>query len=289
MNAAIQKYIKDGIISAQDLKTLIDSGASIKLIDASYSLPNGQDPYASYLTNHINDATFFDIDKIADQESPLPHMLPKPEDFGTAASALGLSNNDFIVVYGQTGIIMGPARVWWTFKIFGHDAVCVLDGGLPSWIEAGYAVSHDPVSIRPGHYKAAYRPALVKNLTQMAQASSESLQIYDARPAARFSGAAPEPRPGMRAGHIPGSRNSPATELVDPQGRLKAPSAIEAILQGVKFDPQQPVYATCGSGVTACVIALALYRIGYYDWAIYDGSWSEWGNLISNLPIATSI
>lgn len=279
------RFATPGLVQPSELNGLIQSGIPVKLVDASYVL-GGPVPIEPYNQKRIGDAVFFDIDGISDKTTSLPHMLPTAAEFEKAVGALGISSKDFIVVYGQTQAHFGPARVWWTFRVFGHDNVCVLDGGLPAWEHEGYPVNtNPPVTMLPVNFKADYRPGLVKNLAQM---DDTDAQIFDARPADRFDGRASEPRPNLHSGHIPGSKNTPGGGFTVPvTNKLKSNTELEKIFQGVGFKAEEPVVATCGSGVTACVIALALYVLGHKSAAVYDGSWAEWGVLGANRPIST--
>ena len=286
-----EDYIDSGIIDPAELHALLQAG-SVKLVDATFVLPNSpQTPFENYTRQRIGPAVFFDVEEICDHNTSLPHMLPSAAAFEAAVSRLGISNDDLVVVYAQTGMVMGPARVWWMFRVFGHDRVCVLNGGLPAWLAAGHPLETKPPPVaKPGRFKAIFRANLVKDLESVKEASGGgSAAILDARPAARYAGTAPEPRPGMRSGHIPGSHNLPALSLIDGgSGRIKPKSDIESLLQGIGINAQKPVIASCGSGVTACMIALALFHIGKKDVAVYDGSWSEWGHESADTPLSTS-
>jgi thiosulfate/3-mercaptopyruvate sulfurtransferase len=278
-------YCDDGVIPAAALQEILKKGAdSIRILDASFVLPNsGQNARENFEAEHIRDAQFFDVNGICDIESELPHMLPPPEEFATAAGALGVAPNDSVVVYGQAGIVMGPARAWWMFRVFGHYRVCVLDGGLSAWKAAGgETVSGDTASVQPQNFEGTFRPELVKDIDQVAQASQNGTAcIIDARPAPRFNGEVPEPRAGMNAGHIPSSINVPASNLVDAQTQmLKTRDELQALFSQTNLDS---VITTCGSGVTACVIALALFRCGVKNAPVFDGSWAQWGNPAYNM------
>jgi thiosulfate/3-mercaptopyruvate sulfurtransferase len=286
-----ETFIKSGLIQPSELHELMRADARVRLVDASYVLPGNPSPFESFKQARIDDAVFFDIEVISDHKSSLPHMLPGAENFAKAVSGLGISNDDFVVVYGQAGIHMGPARAWWMFRVFGHDRVCVLDGGLSAWIAARLPVNTvPPTAPVPGRFKATLCKGLLCSMADMQKASeSASAQIYDARPEGRFAGRVAEPRPGLHSGHIPGSYNIPATALLDSAtGKLKPASYLEEFFKKADLGGEKPIYTTCGSGITACTLALALYRIGFANVAVYDGSWSEWGQPSSGRPVNKS-
>ncbi|MRX49040.1 3-mercaptopyruvate sulfurtransferase [Paracoccus sp. S-4012] len=259
----------------------------LRVIDASWYLPGeGRDPRAEYEAAHIPGARFFDIDAIADTRSDLPHMAPPPEMFVSRMRAMGVGDGHQVVVYDGSGIF-SAARVWWTFRLMGKTDVAVLDGGFPKWQAEGRPVEDMPPILRDRHMTASRQAGLVRDVTQVAAASKlGGPTIVDARPAARFRGEAPEPRPGLRSGHIPGARNLPFTELLNEDGTMKAPEVLRAAFEGAGVDLSRPVITTCGSGVSAAVLALALERLGHRDWSLYDGSWAEWGSF-PDLRIAT--
>ncbi len=250
----------------------------LRIVDASWHMPQLQrDPKREFLEARVPGAVFFDIDGVADTSTTLPHMLPSPEVFSRAVAAMGIGNRDTVVVYDSTGVF-SAARAWWTFRVFGHRAVCVLDGGLKKWRAEGRPVESGPRSPQPGAYEAVFQPHLVRSFSHMlANVSSGREQVLDARSAGRYRGSEPEPRAGLRSGHIPGSRNLPFNELVNPDGTLADDARLRAAIVAAGIDPARPIVTTCGSGVTAAVLALALHRIGVTDAAIYDGSWAEWG------------
>ncbi len=260
----------------------------VKVIDASFKMP-GVLPLAvgDFHAAHIPGAVFFDVDAVSDRASPLPHMYPDAAQFARDVGALGISSKDTVVVYDNGGWLAGP-RVWWMFLSFGHADVRVLDGGLRKWRAEGRPVESGEVSPEPGHFTATFDPLYVRGKAQIvSNLSSRREQLVDARAAGRFSGAAAEPRAGLRSGHIPGSRNLPYTELFDPgTGVMKPPDDIRAAFSYAGVDLAKPVVTTCGSGVSAAVLTLALYRLGVRGSALYDGSWSEWG-LGEGPPIAT--
>ena len=252
----------------------------IAVIDATYHLPTvARDARAEYAKAHIPGAAFFDIDAIADHATDLPHMLPAPEAFAEAVEALGIGDADHVVAYDTYGLF-SAARAWWMFRVFGHDRVSVLDGGMAKWVQEGRLVTDAATAPRPGkRFTPRFRPALVRDRAQLlANLGTGAEQILDARSAPRFQGTAPEPRPGLRSGHIPGSRNLPFTQLVDGQQlTLLPPDALRDQFARAGIDPSKPVVVSCGSGVTACVLALGLEQIGAKRVAVYDGSWSDWG------------
>ncbi len=231
-----------------------------------------------FLAAHLPGARFFDIDKVVDAASPLPHMLPTPETFAAAVALLGVSSSDHVIVYDQRGLF-SAARLWWMFRVFGQDNVSVLDGGLPGWIEAGGAVSAGaPDPVAAGKFTAGFRPELVRSLDQMkANLQSHAELVLDARAAGRFDGGVPEPRPGMKSGHIPGAKSLPFTELLQ-DGKMLPPAILRAKFTGLGVKPDTKLVTSCGSGVTAAVLTLGLAVAGLPQGALYDGSWSEWGS-----------
>jgi thiosulfate/3-mercaptopyruvate sulfurtransferase len=254
--------------------------SDLVVVDATYHLPNlNRDARAEYQREHIPGTLFFDIDQIADRNTDLPHMLPPAAEFAAAMEALGIGGDAMVVAYDSYGL-MSAARAWWSLRAFGHDRVAVLDGGLPKWKREGRAVTDAPSPKRPGaKFTPRLRAEMVRSKAQLlANLTSKTEQVVDARAAGRFQGTAPEPRAGLRSGHIPGSRNLPFTRLVDPDEQTVAPvDDIRARLSEAGIDPARPVVCSCGSGVTACVIALGLELVGARSVAVYDGSWSEWG------------
>jgi thiosulfate/3-mercaptopyruvate sulfurtransferase len=255
------------------------------VLDGSYYLgPMNRDADAEYRTGHIPGALRFDIDKIADTSSPLPHMLPTREAFAEAVGAMGISERDTIVCYDGLGMFASP-RLWWTFRLFGAENVFVLQGGLPTWIAEGLPVESGVATRTPARFHAREPADVVHDLARMQRVVAErSVQVVDARPAERFRGQAPEPRPGLRSGHIPGSFNVPHTSLVQ-DGRLLPPQRLREAFRAAGVDLNRPIVTTCGSGVSAATIWLALDAIGVEPAGLYDGSWSEWGAR-GDLPIA---
>ncbi|HHY48510.1 MAG TPA: 3-mercaptopyruvate sulfurtransferase [Alphaproteobacteria bacterium] len=248
-------------------------------VDASWYLPTAtRNARAEYLASHLPGAVFFGIDDIADRSTDLPHMLPLPEQFGAQVGALGIAATDTIVVYDETGLFSAP-RVWWTFRVMGARDVRILAGGGPKWRAEGRPTEAGESRRKPQMFDAAYDPRPVANLLQMRQyVEARSRTLVDARPAARYRGEVPEPRPSRHLGHIPGARNVPYSELTDERGVLKPAEALRAIFarEGVALD--RPIVTYCGTGVTAAILALALETAGATQVAVYDGSWAEWGN-----------
>jgi thiosulfate/3-mercaptopyruvate sulfurtransferase len=261
--------------------------ADLRVLDGSWHMPQAKrDPRAEFLESHIPGAVFFDIDGIADHGTSLPHMLPGEREFADAVGALGVGDGDRVVVYDSRGVA-SAARVWWTFRAFGHDAVAVLDGGVPRWRAEGRPLEHGPATPPRRAFTARRQPALVRDLAAMrANLTTGDEQVLDARSAGRFRATEPEPRPGLRGGHIPRSRNLPYETLYRPDGTLLPPEGLRQAFAASGVDLQRPVVTTCGSGVTASVLALALHRLGHRQVAVYDGSWSEWGGR-ADTPIET--
>jgi thiosulfate/3-mercaptopyruvate sulfurtransferase len=250
----------------------------LRVVDGSWHMPHlKRDPRAEFAEAHVPGAVFFDIDAIADRSVPLPHMLPAAGEFARAAGALGIGDGDRIVVYDTKGVV-SAARVWWTFRAFGHDAIAVLDGGLPKWRAEGRAIASGPATPAPRRFTAKPRPELVRDLEAMrANVTTQSAQVLDARSHGRFVGTEPEPRAGLRGGHIPGSRNLPYDQLYRADGTLVPRDELKKKFVASGIDLMKPIVTTCGSGITASVLAFGLALCGRSDVAVYDGSWSEWG------------
>jgi thiosulfate/3-mercaptopyruvate sulfurtransferase len=277
----------DALVSTAWLADHLEA-PDIRVVDGSFYLPvQKRNPRAEYESQHIPGAVFFDIDEIADTSSSLPHMLPSPEKFSARVRKLGLGDGNKIVVYDTTPMT-GAARVWWMFRAMGHKDVAILDGGLPKWMAEGRPVTDDPPLPRNRHFTARLDNTLVRSLEDVRELiGSRREQIVDARAAARFRGEAPEPRAGLRGGHMPGALNLPYNDLIDPKAGTMLPSEqIAARIAASGIDPARKVTASCGSGVTACVVALGLYLIGAPHAAVYDGSWTEWGGR-DDTPIVT--
>jgi thiosulfate/3-mercaptopyruvate sulfurtransferase len=258
----------------------------LRVLDGSWYLPQeGRDAKAEYDAAHIPNARFFDIDDISDHRSDLPHMVPPVEKFMSRLRAMGVGDGHQVVVYDGAGL-KSAARVWWLFRLMGQANVAVLDGGLPKWVAEGRETEDLPPVIRDRHMTVRVQNHLVRDVTQVSSAAKlGDHEIIDARAAARFRGDVPEPREGLRAGHIPGSKNTPFTDLLASDATMKAPEELRAVFTAAGVDLNKPAITTCGSGVTAAVLSLALERIGKTDHALYDGSWSE--GAFPTLPVAT--
>ena len=260
----------------------------LRILDASFTLP-GITPTAreNYDRGHIPGAVFFDIDDIAAPGTNLPHMIPSADLFAHKIGALGVGDDDRVVVYDSAGL-SSAGRAWWMLRLFGHHNVALLDGGLPRWRAEGRPLETAPPSPTPRRFTARFDPSLVRNKAALlVNLASRQEQVIDARATARFDGSAPEVRPGLRSGHIPGSRNLPYDRLTDPETRqIKSAEALAALFRDAGVALDRPIVTSCGSGVTACALAFALYLIGHPGVAVYDGSWSEWG-LPGDTPVET--
>ena len=277
----------DPLVSTDWLAANIDD-PKVKVIDASFKLPGVLPlPIDDYLARHIPGAVFFDVDAISDHDNPRPHMFPDAAQFARDIAGLGISNGDTVVAYDSGGWVAAP-RVWWMFLSFGYPHVKVLDGGLKKWTQEGRPTQSGRVTVRPGKFEAKLDLSYIRSQAQvLANIGTRAEQLVDARPRGRFEGTAPEPRPESRSGHIPGSRNVPYAELFDAAtGAMKPLDELRKAFTGAGIDMTKPIVTTCGSGVSALVLTLALYRLGVRGSALYDGSWSEWG-LPDGPPIAT--
>ena len=258
------------------------------VLDGSWHLPTAKrDPKAEYKAEHIPGALFFDIDDISDEKSSLPHMLPSTVKFASRMKKMGIGDGMRVVVYDSVGVF-SAARVWWTFRAMGHEDVAVLNGGLKKWKAEGRPVEDgEPPARTPRHFTPRFNASLVRDGSDMlGLVKSKAAQIADARGAGRFAGSEPEPRAGLRSGHIPGSRNVPYAQLLNADGTIKDAAGLKAAFAAAGIDPRKPVVTTCGSGVSAAILSLGLAMLGQSDAAVYDGSWTEWGG-DAKLPIET--
>jgi thiosulfate/3-mercaptopyruvate sulfurtransferase len=277
----------DPLVSTDWLSARLDD-PKVKIIDVSFKLPGMLPlPVDDYLSGHIPGAVFFDVDAIANHNSPLPHMYPDAEQFARDVAALGISSGDTVVAYDSGGWVAAP-RAWWMFLSFGYGNVRVLDGGLKKWLREGRPTHSGKVTAKPGKFRAELDSSFLRSQQQLAgNLTTHAEQVVDARPRPRFEGTVAEPRAGLRGGHIPGSRSVPYAGLFDAQtGAMKPLAELRQIFKDAGVELTKPIVTTCGSGVSALVLTLALYRLGVRGSALYDGSWSEWG-LPDGPPVAT--
>jgi len=309
ISTSSQRYFTSSTFQKVDTPALIDAtslhdqlskkSSKLKIVDATWELKPRNFYEEDFLKERIPNSVYFDIDKIADTSTNLPHMLPTPAKFEKAVQELGINNDDKIVVYDRSGMFVASARVWWTFQIFGHSNVSVLEGGLEEWKDKSYPTEKGKVShhsISRGNFKAHFIPELVQTFEQMLENVKLKRIILDARPPGRFNGVDPEPRPGLIGGHMPSAINVPALSvLTNPPNKsyrhfLSKPE-LEQLFSKIGISKSKSnsdvISTTCGSGVTASIVALALYQIGIRNFAVYDGSWSEWGLPSKNSPIVT--
>jgi thiosulfate/3-mercaptopyruvate sulfurtransferase len=270
--------MSDDIVSTEWLGAHLGS-PDIAIVDASWHLPAARrDAKTEFREGHIPGAQFFDIDDLSDSAATLPHMLPSPEKFSSRMRKLGIGDGKRVIAYDTVGLF-SAARAWWMFKVFGHDEVAVLDGGLPKWRAENRPIEDGP-ALKPQerHFTARYRAMMVRGQGDVAAAlASGAAQIADARSGSRFRGEEPEPRPGVRPGHMPGARIVHYASLLNPDGTLKSPAEIEAVFAAADIDLARPVITSCGSGITAAILSLGLTLTGARHHALYDGSWAEWG------------
>jgi thiosulfate/3-mercaptopyruvate sulfurtransferase len=285
LGSSVSQIAKNWIVETDWLQDHLSS-PDIIILDGSWHLPTEhRDARKEFMDEHIPGAMFFDIDDLSDESSPLPHMLPSTVKFASRMKKMGIGDGAHIVVYDTTGIF-SAARVWWTFRAMGHRDVSVLNGGLKKWKAEGRPIEDgQPLKRSERHYTPRQNTEIIRDLDEMRSLlKNAGVQIVDARPAGRFEGKDPEPRPGLRGGHIPGSKNIPSQQLLNGDGTYKSPGEIETLFRNAGIDVSRPVVTTCGSGVTASMLALALAVVGQTNAAVYDGSWAEWGQE-NGLPV----
>jgi thiosulfate/3-mercaptopyruvate sulfurtransferase len=270
---------QDPLVSTAWLADHLDA-PDVRIVDASWFMPGTpRNPKEEFLAAHIPGAVFFDIDEISDETSDLPHMLPSAIKFASRVKKLGLGDGSRIVVYDSQNILPA-ARVWWHFRAMGHEDVAVLDGGLPKWLADGYPTEDGPALPQERHFTPRLQADIIRSLEQMKTiVETGREQIIDARAAGRFTGEVPEPRAGLRSGHMPGARNIPLSALLASDGTMLPADKLAVVFEAAGVDIAKPIVSTCGSGITASVVALALARLGRPRSAVYDGSWTEWGGL----------
>ncbi|MBR1228311.1 MULTISPECIES: 3-mercaptopyruvate sulfurtransferase [unclassified Bradyrhizobium] len=277
----------DPLVSTDWLAEHFDD-PTIKIIDASFKMPGILPlPKDDYLASHLPGAVFFDVDAVSDHSNPLPHMFPSAEQFGRDVGGLGIGNGDTVVLYDSGGWVAAP-RVWWMFLSFGHQNVRILNGGLKKWRAEGRKVEGGEITPKPATFKATFDARYTRNIQQMVDnLTSRTEQVLDARANERYQGKVPEPRPGLRSGHIPGSLSVPYNQLFDAStGAMKSLEELRGVFVGAGVKLDAPIVTSCGSGVSALVLTLALYRLGVRGSALYDGSWTEWGEQ-DGPPVAT--
>ncbi|HVI51338.1 MAG TPA: 3-mercaptopyruvate sulfurtransferase [Candidatus Sulfotelmatobacter sp.] len=277
----------DAVVSTEWLAEHL-SAPDIRVVDASWNHPSlGRNARAEYDSEHVPGAVFFDIDDVSDKSTSLPHMLPDAAKFASKVRKLGLGNGNRVIVYDRSSGGAAAARVWWMFRLFGHTEVSVLDGGLEKWLKEGRPTEDLPPMPRERHFMPRVNQLLARDLEQMKTIVAQAReQIVDARPPGRFAGTDADPWPSKKSGHMPGAKNLPWTALLDPESKTLLPAEqLAERFRAAGIDVRQPVVASCGSGVTACMLALGLYVVGNDEAAVYDGSWAEWG-LAEDTPVA---